>query len=198
MFSLSFSCNFAVSIKTSDTRKLKTMTELTIQHRRNAQLVATLYNRYANDLRRYLCSILHNMEDAEDLMHDLFIKVLNVDLITESSARSWLFIMARNMVTDLQRHRAYVRQREADLSKTLSGMHDDATTKRVEYADLLMFEQRWLSRLPTKRARIYRMYRHEEMTADEIAAELHLSKRTVECQIYLSTKKIKYCLKHII
>lgn len=174
------------------------MTELTIRHQRNTRLVASLYNRYADDLRRYLCSILHNMEDAEDLLHDLFVKVLKVDFITESSARSWLFIMAKNMVIDLQRHRTFVRQLESVLSKTVSDMHDDTMAKRVESADLLTFEQRWLSRLPAKRARIYRMYRHEGMTADEIAAALHLSKRTVECQIYLSTKNIKYYLKRII
>ncbi len=174
------------------------MTELTIQHRRNTQLVTSLYKRYADDLRRYLCSMLHNMEDAEDLLHDLFIKVLKVDLITEASARSWLFIMAKNMAIDLQRHHAFVRQLETDLSETVSCSDDDTIAKRVEYADLLTFEQHFLSQLPTKRARIYRMYRHEEMTADEIAAELQLSKRTVECQIYLSTKNIKYCLKHII
>ncbi len=192
------SANFAASIETVDTNNLKIMTELTTQHQRDSQLVASLYKRYADDLRRYLCSMLHNREDAEDLLHDLFIKTMNVDLITEASARSLLFIMAKHTVIDLQRHRGFVRQWKADLSKTISYMDQDSVARRVEFADLLTFEQHCLSQLPSKRARIYEMYRHEEMTADEIAVELHLSKRTVECQIYLSSKEIKHYLKHII
>ncbi len=174
------------------------MTELTTRHRCDTRLVSSLYNTYADDLRRYLYYSLHNMEDAEDLLQDLFIKVMGIDLITEASARSLLFIMAKRLVIDWQRHRAFVRQQEASLPTNWIYMDEDSVARRVEAADLLSFERHCLSRLPAKRARVYQMYRHEELTADEIAIRLHLSKRTVECQIYLSTKDIKSRMKHII
>lgn len=77
-------------------------------------------------------------------------------------------------------------------------MDEDSLVRRVESADLLSFEQRYLSQLPVKRACIYKMYKHEEMTAQEIALKLNLNKRTVESHIYLSTKEMKSYLKNII
>ena len=52
--------------------------------------------------------------------------------------------------------------------------------------------------MPAKRAAIYKMYKHEEMTTDEIVEKLQLSKRTVETHIYLSTKDMKSYLRKII
>ena len=48
------------------------------QLRPDGKLISSLYNEYADDLRRYLCSCLHNMDDAEDMLHDLFIKVMEI------------------------------------------------------------------------------------------------------------------------
>ena len=174
------------------------MMEQKKQLRPDGKLISSLYNEYADDLRRYLCSCLHNMDDAEDMLHDLFIKVMDIEVIPEKSVHSLLFIMARRMVIDLQRHRAFVRQSQERFLKYNSYMDEDSLARRVESADLLSFEQHYLSQLPVKRASIYKMYKHEEMTAQEIALKLNLSKRTVESHIYLSTKEMKSYLKNII
>ena len=79
------------------------MMEQKKQLRPDGKLISSLYNEYADDLRRYLCSCLHNMDDAEDMLHDLFIKVMDIEVIPEKSVHSLLFIMARRMVIDLQR-----------------------------------------------------------------------------------------------
>ena len=174
------------------------MMEQKKQLRPDGKLISSLYNEYADDLRRYLCSCLHNMDDAEDMLHDLFIKVMDIEVIPEKSVHSLLFIMARRMVIDLQRHRAFVRKSQERFLKYNSYMDEDSLVRRVESADLLSFEQRYLSQLPVKRACIYKMYKHEEMTAQEIALKLNLNKRTVESHIYLSTKEMKSYLKNII
>ena len=49
-----------------------------------------------------------------------------------------------------------------------------------------------------KRAQVYEMYRHEELSTGEIADKLKLSRRTVEAHIYLSTKEMKNRLRKII
>ena len=70
--------------------------------------------------------------------------------------------------------------------------------QRIEAADILSFERQHLAEMPAKRAAIYKMYKHEEMTTDEIVEKLQLSKRTVETHIYLSTKDMKAYLRKII
>lgn len=69
---------------------------------------------------------------------------------------------------------------------------------RVEAKDILRFESKRLAAMPKKRANIYKMYKHDEVSADEIALQLNLSKRTVETHIYLSTKEMKQYLCRII
>lgn len=54
------------------------MMEQKKQLRPDGKLISSLYNEYADDLRRYLCSCLHNMDDAEDMLHDLFIFLLRL------------------------------------------------------------------------------------------------------------------------
>lgn len=164
----------------------------------DGKFISLLYDKYADELQRYCCYYLHSMADAEDLLHDLFIKVMNLEMLSEESAPSLLFVMARRMVIDLLRHRAFVRKRKENLYREISYMDEDSLARRVESADLLAFERNYLSQLPVKRARIYKMYKHQEMSAMEIAMKLNLSKRTVESQIYLSTKEIKSYLNNII
>ena len=66
------------------------MMEQKKQLRSDGKLISSLYNEYADDLRRYLCSCLHNMDDAEDMLHDLFIKVMDIEVIPEKSVHSLL------------------------------------------------------------------------------------------------------------
>lgn len=90
----------------------------------------------------------------------------------------------------------YVRPKSND---AFHGSHDcSSVARRVEAADILSFEQRYLSHMPTKRANIYNMYKHEGLTTDEIVEKLQLSKRTVETHIYHSTKEMKNYLRKII
>ena len=81
---------------------------------------------------------------------------------------------------------------------SMSSIDYDSMARRVEAADILSFESQHLAEMPAKRAAIYNMYKHEEMTTDEIVEKLQLSKRTVETHIYLSTKKMKSYLRKII
>lgn len=49
-----------------------------------------------------------------------------------------------------------------------------------------------------KRAEVYELFRHEELSAKEIASRMGISRRTVETHIYLSTKDVRKEVKRII
>lgn len=164
----------------------------------NRSLVSLIYKKYYTDLMQYLMSYTHDVMAAEDMLQNLFMKVMSLDVISEESAKNLLFVMAKRMIIDDARHKAFVRESEKQLALSMSDMEDHSMAHRIEAADILSFEQRHLAEMPTKRANIYKMYKHEGMTTDEIVEKLQLSKRTVETHIYHSTKDMKAYLRKII
>ena len=163
----------------------------------NRHLVSTLYKRYGDDLKRYFVSYTHDMMAAEDMLHDLFEKLMTLDIINDSTAHSLIFVMARHIVVNDIRHKAFVRQSERNMRKHLS-YYDDSLARRVEARELLVLERSRLEAMPAKRAEVYRLYRHQELPAGEIAQRLSLSKRTVEAHIYTSTREIRSYLRGIV
>ena len=72
-----------------------------------------------------------------------------------------------------------------------------AEVRRVEQRDLLQLADRRLGQMSDKRARVFRMFRYDGLSAKEIAQELNINVRTVETDIYLSTKDVKTYLRKI-
>lgn len=134
----------------------------------NRGLVASIYEKYYADLKQYLVSYTHDVMAAEDMLQDLFIKVMSLDVISENTAKNLIFVMAKRMIIDDARHKAFVRATEKQMMLSMESHDCSSVARRVEAADILSFEQRYLSHMPTKRANIYNMYKHEGLTTDEI------------------------------
>ena len=157
----------------------------------NHEVVASIYKRCYGKLLAYLAGCTHDTMDAEDMAQDIFVKMLSIGVVTEATAEALLFVMARRMVIDDARHKAFVRQGMKQLACTVSQYDTHSLARRLEVDELLERERAVLARMAPKRARVYEMYRHEELSAKEIAARLDISRRTVETHIYLSTKEMK-------
>lgn len=157
----------------------------------NHEVIASIYKRCYGKLLAYLAGCTHDTMDAEDMAQDIFVKMLSIGVVTEATAEALLFVMARRMVIDDARHKAFVRQGMKQLACTVSQYDTHSVARRLEVDELLERERAVLARMAPKRARVYEMYRHEELSAKEIAARLDISRRTVETHIYLSTKEMK-------
>ena len=164
----------------------------------NRGMVASIYKKYYAELKQYLVSYTHDVMAAEDMLQDLFVKVMSLDVISDETAKNLLFVMAKRMIIDDARHKAFIRETEKQMMYSMSCMDNYSVVHRIEAADILSFERQHLAEMAPKRAHIYKMYKHEGMTTDEIVEKLQLSKRTVETHIYLSTKDMKSYLRKII
>lgn len=167
-------------------------------NQQNQDIVASIYSMYYNDLKLYLLSYTHDVMAAEDMLQDIFLKVMSLDIITPDTAKGLLLVMAKRMIIDDARHKAFVRESERNIASFITQQYEQSPAQRIEAADILSFESRHLAEMPAKRANIYKMYRHDEMPAEKIAETLSLSKRTVETHIYLSTKDMKSYLRKIV
>lgn len=73
-----------------------------------------LYEEYHNDVFRFLIYLTRNRDIAEDLMHEVYVRVLRSyeGFEGKSSEKTWLFSIAKNVAIDHFRKSA-VRQRHA-------------------------------------------------------------------------------------
>ncbi len=163
---------------------------------KNRDLIAKMYEEHTEDIKRYLLSYTHDLMKAEDMLHDLFIKVMQLDLITAGTARNLLLTMARRMMIDDARHMAFVRKQTENFKGSMDLM-ELPTSVVAETNNLLEMEESRLQHMAPKRANVYRLYRQEGMTAEEIALQLNLSKRTVESHIYLSTHEMRAYIRKV-
>jgi RNA polymerase sigma-70 factor (ECF subfamily) len=162
------------------------------------EFIGHLYEASRSDLQKYFLAAVHNAEDAEDMVQDLFIKVLGLDILVEETARQVIFVMARNMIIDHYRHRRFVQESLAYHSQQASQYITPSPERRIEASDLLHLEQQHTLGMSHKRALVYNLYLHENMSAKEIAEQIGLNRRTVESHIYMATKDVRQYLRNII
>lgn len=160
--------------------------------------MATLYESCYDNLLRYLTAYTGDVMAAEDMLQDLFVRLMTVEVITEATARNLVFVMAKRMIVDDARHKAFVRRQEKDLAQTLSLYDDHSVARKVECDEIVAIEARILSLMSPKRAQVYAMSRHEDLTAQEIADKMSLSKRTVEAHLYQSKRIMRKKLAAVI
>lgn len=154
-------------------------------------VIARIYEQYHVTVLHYFLSYTHDLMWAEDLEHDLFLKLMSLDLIVEEKAQSLVIVMARNMVIDDERRKASVMRnlRQGQLQPELTVKAE--AVDHLEYDDVQCIENQALAQMSPTRAKIYRLRLHDGLSTKEIAKTLGMNLRTVEGHVYLSTKAVR-------
>ena len=116
-------------------------------------------------------------------------------MIVEETAKSFVFTIARRMVVDDVRHCEFVRRAISGYVQAMDGKRFWQDSETLECRQIMDMEQKLLAVLPKKMAQVYRMTRFDGLSADELSAELGISKRTVEYHLVVSRREIRSKLK---
>lgn len=122
---------------------------------------------------------LRNRQQAEDLAHDAFVRVLENDQAGVEQPRAYLHQTARNIAVDGYRRedrRQAVEQDIIDPGSDLSG-DPEAYMHAIELADSV---ERALAQLPLNCRRVFIWQKLEGLTQAEIAERMGLTKNMVE------------------
>ena len=125
-----------------------------------------LYTRYADNVYGYVCSILHDEHEAEDVTQNVFMKLMRV--IGQYEERSvpflaWVLRVARNVAVDhLRKRRALVCEEVRDPDRDCS----DHGPERAQYV------RDALSNLPDEQRHVVIMRHLVGLTPGEIAARM--------------------------
>lgn len=159
-----------------------------------------VYVQYHPQVLRYIAWRIADKEEARDLAHDVFLRLLEYTPAQyQSDLRFLIFRIANNIVNSYLR-RYYVRKEYADDYTASASTYTSTVDILPEiYAhDISMLEQNIASGMPKQRRAVYSLRRYQEKTADEIAQILSLSRRTVDTHLYLAFKVMRNKMKAVI
>ena len=91
------------------------------------ELLMKLYGAYQKELYLYLYSLCRNRHQAEDLLHETFLKALLALPDGHTNMRAWLYMVARNLFYNQQKKR----------SKEILSKEQNVVPENCEKGDLL-------------------------------------------------------------
>lgn len=151
---------------------------------------AEIYKRYIAALVRFTESKLYDLEEARDLIQDLFTTLWRdrATIKIDTNLKSWLFANARYRIIDHIRKNV-VRETYAEKLRTLSPPFQ-SLEEELNARELQTQINSKLSELPEKTQRIWQN-RENGKTVEQIAGEMNLPEQSVRNQLSTAMKHLK-------
>lgn len=158
----------------------------------DAKAFHELYLQFATKILRTCKKMYLNHQDAEEIVQEVFLKVWEKreGLDSSLSFNAYLFTIMRSSIFKRSRKQALdIAYQQYQLNYGVQVSCN--TEEEIEYQELKHFSEKAIASLPKGQQEVFKLKFSEHLTAEEIAGRLHLSKRTVENQLYKATKKLK-------
>ncbi len=151
-----------------------------------------IFRKYRPGLLAFANSILNNIDDAEEVIHDVFIAFWNQGSlrdIEESGVKSYLFTSVKNRSLN---HIKKAKLNYTDLPEYVDFVDLSPNVLReIEGREVEQRIHKIIDELPEKCRQIFIMSRVYELSHKEIATILEVSPKTVENQVGLALKFIR-------
>lgn len=162
----------------------------------NREAYAVLYQHYLPKLYKYLYGIIRSKEDTEEILQDIFLKLWErkEELTKVKEFNSYLFRITRNKLMNRYDHQK-VERKAIDYfvqHKEESRNSIDENYTYRQYDEVL---QRAIKSLPPKRRQVFELSTQQELSHDEIAIQLNISKSMVKKQLYAANNYVKEYLQ---
>ncbi len=156
------------------------------------QAFSTLYMQYLGELHRYIYLFTKSKEQSEEIVQDVFVKIWEKrdQLGHITSFKSYLYRTAKNLLLDEIRKDAVKFKAHQYLKPSSEDSHETADERIIsrQYHEIA---ERAIALLPEKRRAIFLMRTREELSLDEIAAKLSISKSVVKKQLYAAISFVR-------
>ena len=157
----------------------------------NHALITEYYISHRDELLAFVSSRLGGSDFAEDIVQNVFLKLLTTDkLISEVTLPSLVYTVARNLITDYYRRHTNYEEYEHYIKS--QGIRSQESVFSVrEITERL---ERGLARLPENCREIYRMHIYGGMKVSEISQELGEGYKSVEHRLGFARKAMRQYL----
>jgi RNA polymerase sigma-70 factor, ECF subfamily len=157
-----------------------------------------LMRRYEHPVVNFVYRILGNVEDADDVAQEVFVRVYqNLDTYRpETKFSTWLFALARNAAIDRvrwrERHPTESIESGPELTTSSTSSHDAETREVGEQIAAAV------AKLPEDQRTALVLAEYHGLSYAEIAGVMHCSEKSVESRLYRAKQTLRSWLRHLI
>ena len=153
----------------------------------HTRYVTELFDQYRQPLIRYLVSLLSHYQDAEDIAQETYARLLKADNLDKagSRARAYLFSVATNLAYDRFRQRKVRDSDNAEDAADIASM-EPSPDCIVAFDQGLEVIKQTVGELKPRCRQVFVLRAFEELSYEDIAERLGVSKRTVEREMRLA------------
>lgn len=158
------------------------------------QLITNYYITHRDELLAFASSRLGDSCLAEDIVQDVFLRLLSTDkMITEVTLPALVYTITRNLINDYYRRHTTYEQYE----HYIKGVCSEVTTMDSVFSAFEIMErlERGLVRLPENCREIYRLHIYGGMKVGEISRELGEGYKSVEHRLGTARKVMREYLR---
>ena len=158
------------------------------------QLITNYYITHRDELLAFASSRLGDSRLAEDIVQDVFLRLLSTDkMITEVTLPALVYTITRNLINDYYRRHTTYEQYE----HYIKGVCSEVTTMESVFSAFEITErlERGLVRLPENCREIYRLHIYGGMKVGEISRELGEGYKSVEHRLGTARKVMREYLR---
>lgn len=173
--------------------------ELLIKLRNGDQLAfAQVYNLYRHKMYTYACNLCKSTEIAEEIVQEVFIRIWQKkeQINTELNFAAYVKKITLNHVLNHLKKAARDRVLQEEIFNYIDTIRNTTEDNLLE-KELLKTYDEAIELLPPQKKLIYQLSRNEEMTHEQIAEKLNISKNTVKNHMVEASKFVRsYVSKH--
>jgi len=159
---------------------------------------AQIYNQYRSKMYIYAYNLCKSSETAEEIVQEVFIRLWQkkAQINTELNFSAYLKKITLNHVLNHLKKVAREKSLQDEIFHYIETIRNTTEDNLLE-KELLKTYDEAIENLPPQKKIIYQMSRNEEMSHDQIAEKLNISKNTVKNHMVEATKFIRsYVSKH--
>ncbi|WP_256003399.1 MULTISPECIES: RNA polymerase sigma factor [Pedobacter] len=158
----------------------------------NRDAFTEIYNRYMELLYLHARKRLKDEDEAEDLIHDLFITIWEKrsELNFGGALSAYLYRAVKNKVINALAHR-HIKTNYLDSLQQYIDAGDFNTDEAMRAKELAEQIEKEVSRMPRKMQEIFLLSRNANLSHKEIAEQLGISDKTVKKQVGNAIKILK-------
>lgn len=148
-----------------------------------------IFKTYAKELKRFLYFKFNDLETAEDVMQDTFIKLWkNCGKVSYEKVKSYLFTVGNNLFINIKKHEQVIRKNRHRYVKNTTN----------ESPEFLLIEKEFLTKienaianLTPKQREVFLLSRVEKKKYKEISVLLDISVKAVEKRMHNALIKMR-------
>ncbi|MGY0037821.1 RNA polymerase sigma factor [Pedobacter sp. NJ-S-72] len=151
-----------------------------------------IYHRYKGLLFIFACKKTGNEEEAQDLIHEVFIILWEkrAELKVSSELSAYLFFILKNKIFDLFR-RKKVSDRYIEHFSSYLIAHQKESDYLIRHNNMSELIESEIAALPVKMRQVFELSRKTNLNRKQIATQLGLSEQTVKSHMHRALTILK-------